>query len=62
MLVKHLRDDGVVPVSEHVRLDENLVADGALDRVAAAVDLGPDRLDDDARRRRLDLVARLIQA
>jgi hypothetical protein len=51
-----------VPIGKNVGLDQDLVADGALDRIAPAVDLRPDRLDDDARRRRPDLFARLIQA
>jgi len=51
-----------VAVGEDIRLDQHLVAERALDRVAPAVDLRPDRLDDDARRRRPDFFARLIQA
>jgi len=39
-----------VPVGEDVGLDQHFVADGALDRIAPAVDLGTDRLDDDALR------------
>jgi hypothetical protein len=62
MLEEQLRDHGVVPIGEHIRFDQHLVADGALDRVAPAVDLRPDRLDDGAGRRGADLVARLIQA
>jgi hypothetical protein len=49
-------------VGKNIGLDHDLVADGALDGVAAAVDLRPHRFDDDARRRRPDFVARLIQA
>jgi hypothetical protein len=52
----------VVPVRKNIGLDDDLVADGALRRIAAAIDLRPHRFDDDARRRRLDLFARLIQA
>jgi hypothetical protein len=51
-----------VAVGEDIGLDHDLVAEGALDGVAPAVDLRPDRLDDGARRRRQDLFARLIQA
>jgi hypothetical protein len=39
-----------VPVGEDVRLDDDFIADGALDGIAPAVDLWQDRLDDDARR------------
>ena len=45
-----LGDDCVVTVGEDVGLDKHLVADGALHRIAPAVDLGTDRLDDDPRR------------
>jgi hypothetical protein len=48
--VAELGDDRVVPVGEDVGLDHDLVADGALDRIAPAVGLGTDRLDDDPRR------------
>jgi hypothetical protein len=51
-----------MPIREHVDVDLDLLADHALDRVAAAVDLRADRLDDDARRRRLQFFAGLIQA
>ena len=61
-LIKQLRDNRVVAVGEDIGLNDDLVADGALDRIAAAVDLRPDRLDDGARRRRQDFFARLIQA
>jgi hypothetical protein len=37
-------------VGEDVSLDEDDVADGALHGVAAAIDLGTDAFDDDARR------------
>jgi hypothetical protein len=37
-------------VGEHVRLDDDVVPHGALDRIAAAIDLGKDAFDDDARR------------
>ena len=40
-------------IGEHVDMDLDLFADHALDRIAAAVHLRADRLDDDARRRRL---------
>ena len=60
--IKQLRHNGVVAVGEDIGLDDDLVADGALDRIAAAVDLRPDRLDDGTRRRRQDFFARLIQA
>jgi hypothetical protein len=58
-LEKELGDYGVMPVREDVRLDEHALPHGALDRIATAIDLGTDRLDDDARRRRLRV---LIQA
>jgi hypothetical protein len=51
-----------VPVGEHVGLDQDLVAQGALDRVAAAVDLGTQRLDDDPGRREFFLGVVAIQA
>jgi len=51
-----------MPVGEDIGLDEHLVANGALYRITAAVDLRSDRLDDDTRRRRPDFFARLIQA
>jgi len=57
-----LRHNRVVAVGEDIGLNYDLVADGALDRIAAAVDLGPDRLDDGTRGRRQDFFARLIQA
>jgi hypothetical protein len=44
-------NDGIVPVGEGIALDDDLLAHGALDRIAAAVDLRADRFDDDARRR-----------
>jgi hypothetical protein len=59
--IKQLRYDRVMSIGEYVRLDHHLVADGALDRIAPAVDLRPDRLDDGAPRRQ-DFFARLIQA
>jgi hypothetical protein len=62
MLEQKFCDHGVMPVGEDVGLDEHLVANGALYGIAAAVDLRPDRLDDDTRRRRPDFFARLIQA
>jgi len=40
-----------VAVGEGVALDQHLLAERALDGIAAAVDLGANRLDDDARRR-----------
>jgi hypothetical protein len=40
----------------------DLFAEHALDRIAASVHLGTDRLDDDARGRRLQFFAGLIQA
>jgi hypothetical protein len=59
--IEELRYDRVMSIGENVRLDHHLVADGALDRIAPAIDLRPDRLDDGARRRQ-DFFARLIQA
>jgi hypothetical protein len=44
-------------VGEHISLDRHVVAHGALYRIAAAVDFGTDRLDDDARRRGLSIQA-----
>jgi hypothetical protein len=38
-----------VAVGEHVRLDDDIVPDGALHGIAAAIDLGTDAFDDDAR-------------
>jgi hypothetical protein len=61
-LPQKLTSNRVMPICKDVSLDHYLVADGALDRVAAAVDLGPHRFDDDARGRRADFVARFIQA
>ena len=58
VLEKQFNGDGVMAVGEHVGLDLDLFADHALDRIAAAVDLRADRLDDDARRR-LQFLARL---
>jgi hypothetical protein len=46
--VKKLASDRFVAVGEHVRLDDELLAEGALDGIASAVDLRTDRLDDDA--------------
>jgi hypothetical protein len=56
-----------MPIGEHVDVDLDLFSDHALDRVAAALDLRTDRLDDDAGRRlqflaRLQFFARIIQA
>jgi hypothetical protein len=48
---QELGDDGVMAVGEDVGLDDDVVPDGALDRIAAAVDLGTDAFDDDAGRR-----------
>jgi hypothetical protein len=47
---EELGDDRVVPVGEDISLDDDIVPDGALDRIAAAIDLGTDAFDDDARR------------
>jgi hypothetical protein len=47
-----------VAIREHVDVHLDLFADHALDRIAAAVHLRAQRLDDDARRR-LQLFARL---
>jgi len=44
-------------VGEHVRLDDDVVPDRALDRIAAAIDLRTDAFDDDARRRVLFIQA-----
>jgi hypothetical protein len=51
-----------MPIREHVDVDLDLFADYALDRIAAGVHLRADRLDDDARRRRLQFFAGFIQA
>jgi len=51
-----------MPIGEHVDMDLDLFADHALDRIAAGVHLRADRLDDDARRRRLQFFAGFIQA
>jgi hypothetical protein len=54
-------------ICEYVDVDLDLFAENALDRIAAAVHLRADRLDDDARRRLqffagLQFFARVIQA
>jgi hypothetical protein len=49
-----------VAVGEDVSLDDDIVPDSALDRIAAAIDLGTNRLDDDARR--WGLFSQAIQA
>ena len=54
-------------IGEHVDMHLDLFAEHALDRIAASVHLGTDRLDDDARGRlqflaRLQFFARIIQA
>ena len=54
-------------IGEHVDMHLDLFAEYALDRIAASVHLGTDRLDDDARGRlqflaRLQFFARIIQA
>jgi len=64
---KQFSRHGIVSIRECVDMDLDLFADHALDRIAAAVHLGTDRLDDDARRRlqflaRLRFFARIIQA
>jgi hypothetical protein len=46
-----LANDGVMAIRERIALHDDLLADRSLDGVAAAVDLGTDRFDDDARRR-----------
>jgi hypothetical protein len=38
-------------VGEDVSLHDDVVPDSALDRIAAAIDLGTNAFDDDARRR-----------
>ena len=47
---KQFGHDGIVAVGEDIGLDGHVVADGALHGIAPAIDLGTDRLDDDARR------------
>ena len=49
-------------VSKDIRLDEDFVAEGALHRIAAAVDLRADRFDDRPGRRGLRFLFRLRQA
>jgi len=46
-----------VAVGEHVRLDDDIVPHGALDGIAAAIDLGTNAFDDDARGRSLFIQA-----
>jgi hypothetical protein len=46
--IKELASDRFVAVGEHVRLDDDLLADDALHGIAPAVDLWADRLDGDA--------------
>jgi hypothetical protein len=62
ILEKQFNGDCIMPIREHVDMDLDLFAEHALDRVAAGLDLRTDRLDDDARRRRLQFFAGLIQA
>jgi hypothetical protein len=51
LAVDELGNDRVVAVGEDVRLDDDVFPDDALDRIAAAIDLGTNAFDDDARRR-----------
>jgi hypothetical protein len=51
MLPHEYSNDRVMAVGEDVGVDFHLLAEDALDRIAAAVDLGPDRFDHDPRRR-----------
>jgi hypothetical protein len=46
---EELGDHGIVAVGEDVGLHDDVVPHGALDRIAAAIDLGTDAFDDDAR-------------
>jgi hypothetical protein len=46
-----LANDGIMTVREGIALHQHVLAYGALDGIAAAVDLRADRFDDDARRR-----------
>ena len=62
MLVKKKSDNCVMAIGKNVGLDEHLLADHALRRIAAAVDLRADRLDDRAGRGRLAVRCRLMQA
>jgi hypothetical protein len=50
LAVYELGNDRVVAIGEDVRLDDDVLPDGTLDRIAAAIDLGTDAFDDDARR------------
>ena len=50
LAIQELGDHGIVAVGEDVSLDDDVVPDGALDRIAAAIDLGKDAFDDDALR------------
>jgi hypothetical protein len=58
---EELGHDGIVPVGEDVSLDDDVVPDGTLDRIAAAIDLGADALYDDARRRSFPFCFLFIQ-
>jgi hypothetical protein len=62
MLPEKLANYGVMPVREDIGMHLDPFAEHALDRIAAPVHLRADRLDDDARGRRLQFFARLIQA
>ena len=51
-----------MPVRKNVGLDQDLVAEDALRRIAAAVDLRADRFDDRPGRRGFRFLCRLRQA
>ena len=59
LTVQRLRPNEFPP---DIRLDEDFVAEGALRRVAAAVDFRADRFDDRPRRRGFRFLCRLRQA
>jgi hypothetical protein len=48
---KKLTDNRVMAIRKGVAFHQDVLADGALDGIAAAVDRRTNRLDDDARRR-----------
>lgn len=62
MFIKKKSDNGIMAVGEHIGLDPELLADGALDGIAAAIDLRADRFDDRPGRRSFGACCRLMQA
>lgn len=50
MSIQKLSGDRIMAVGEGIAFDQHLLAERALDRMAPAIDLGANRLDDYARR------------